>query len=232
MKRIALIGAMDSEIDLLRKNMTEVHEEKIGKITFYLGKIENQEVILFRSGVGKVNAAVGTVLAIREFGAEKIIFTGVAGAISNELNILDIVISKNLAQHDFDLTGFGCPMGLIDGEESIYFEADEKLVELANLACSKVLTENKAVIGTIATGDQFIASKEKVKNIGETFGALACEMEGASVAQVAKSMDVPFVVIRAMSDKADGSAHMNYEEFKPVASSHSASIVVEILKNI
>ncbi len=232
MSRIGIIGAMDAEINLLRGQMTEVSEKKIGKITFYEGKLNGKEVVLFVCGVGKVNASVGTDVVIREFGVEKIIFTGIAGAISEYLNILDIVISNKLVQHDFDLVGFGYPLGLIDGEKSAYFEADKELIELTERAALKVLGEGKSYTGVIATGDQFVANKEKVKLIGDTFNAMATEMEGAAVAQVAHMYNVPFVVIRAMSDKADGSAHMDYNEFKPKAADQSAKIVVEILESL
>ncbi|WP_300329806.1 5'-methylthioadenosine/adenosylhomocysteine nucleosidase [Fusobacterium sp.] len=231
--KIGIIGAMDSEIDLLKKSMTDITSKKIGKITFYQGKLQNKDVVLFRTGIGKVNSAVGTDIAIREYGVNKIIFTGIAGAVDHSLNVLDLVISDKLAQHDFDLTAFGCPLGLIDEEESPFFYADKDLVEVAKKSAVKVLGEDKVHIGTVISGDQFIADKEKVVNLGKTFEAKAVEMEGASVAQVAGSMyKVPFVVLRTISDKADGSAHMSYEDLKPVASDHSAKIVLEMLNNL
>ncbi|MFK4785575.1 5'-methylthioadenosine/adenosylhomocysteine nucleosidase [Fusobacterium sp. MFO224] len=232
LEKIGIIGALDAEIDILLNSMENKREIKIGKTVFYEGRLSEKDVVVFKCGVGKVNAAIGANTAILKFDVSKIIFTGIAGAIDNKLNILDLVISTDLVQHDFDLTGFGYPLGLIDGEKSIKFKADETLVTIANNSATKILGEDKVYLGTIATGDQFVANKRQVNFIGETFGAKATEMEGAAVAQVALNYDIPFVVLRAMSDKADGSAHMDYNEFKPVAADHSAKIVVDMLKHI
>lgn len=231
-QRIALIGAMDSEIEILKGSMANIVTTKIGSITYYEGKLEGKDVVLLKTGVGKVNAAVGANTAIREFKAESIIFIGVAGAIDNNLNIADIVISKDLVQLDVDLTAFGRPMGLLPGNESVEFKADEKLIKIAYESALKVLGEDKVKIGRIATGDQFIADKKKVEMIGKTFNASAVEMEGGAVAQVAQIYNVPFVVLRAVSDKADGSAKMTYEDFVVIAADNSANIVKEMLKKI
>lgn len=197
-QKIALIGAMDSEIEFLKNSMKNVTETKIGAITYYEGILEEKDVVLLKTGVGKVNAAIGADTVIREFKAESIIFTGVAGAVDNKLNIADIVVSKDLVQYDVDLTAFGRPMGLIPGSESIEFKAD----------------------------------KDKVEMIGKVFGASAVEMEGGAVAQVAHLYNIPFVVLRAVSDKADGSAKMTYEDFVIIAADNSANIVKEMLKKI
>ena len=231
--KIGIIGAMDSEINLLKNSMKNVNSKKIGKITFYEGELQGKDVVLFRTGVGKVNSAVGTDIAIREFGVDKIIFTGIAGAIDHKLNVLDLVVSDKLAQHDFDLTAFGCPLGLIDEEESVYFTADKELVNIAKKSAIKVLGKDKVHVGTIISGDQFIADKQKVIALGNSFEAKAVEMEGAAVAQVAYAMyKVPFVVLRTISDKADGSAQISYEDLKTAASDHSAKIVLEMLNNL
>ncbi|MCI6032348.1 5'-methylthioadenosine/adenosylhomocysteine nucleosidase [Fusobacterium varium] len=231
-QKIALIGAMDSEIELLKNSMKNVTEVKIGAITYYEGILEGKNIVLLKTGVGKVNAAIGADTVIREFEVESIIFTGVAGAIDNKLNIADIVISKDLVQHDVDLTAFGRPMGLIPGNNSIEFKADKNLIDIAYESAVKVLGKDKVKIGRIATGDQFIADKDRVKMIGEIFEASAVEMEGGAVAQVAQLYNVPFVVLRAVSDKADGSAKMTYEDFVVVAADNSANIVKEMLKRI
>ena len=185
---------------------------------------------VFSSSTIQKHQFSGTV--IREFEVESIIFTGVAGAIDNKLNIADIVISKDLVQHDVDLTAFGRPMGLIPGNNSIEFKADKNLIDIAYESAVKVLGKDKVKIGRIATGDQFIADKDRVKMIGEIFEASAVEMEGGAVAQVAQLYNVPFVVLRAVSDKADGSAKMTYEDFVVVAADNSANIVKEMLKRI
>lgn len=232
LERIAIIGALDAEIEILLKAMEETEKSTIGRTIFFQGKLSGKNVVVFKCGVGKVNAAIGANTAILKFNVSKIIFTGIAGAIDKNLNILDLVISTDLVQHDFDLTGFGCPLGLIDGEKSIKFKADESLVKIAHDSAIKILGKNKVTLGTIATGDQFVANKKQVEFIGDTFGAKATEMEGAAVAQVALNYNLPFVVLRAMSDKADGSAHMDYNEFKPLAAEHSAKIVMSMLKNL
>lgn len=229
---VAVIGAMDEEISLLKSEMKDVKEKKVGTITFYQGKLEGKDIVLLKTGVGKVNAAVGANTVIREFGADKIIFTGVAGAINRNLNVADVVISKDLVQHDVDLTAFDRPMGLIPGEKKVEFDADPELIKLAEKSAIKVLGKDKVTIGRIATGDQFIANKSKVQFLGEEFKADAVEMEGASVAQVAQIYGVPFVVLRALSDKADGGAEMVYDEFVQVAANNSAEIVKEMLKNM
>lgn len=229
---IAVIGAMDQEISLLKSEMKDIKEKKVGTIDFYSGTLEGKEIVLLKTGVGKVNAAVGANTVIREFGADKIIFTGVAGAINRKLNVADVVVSRDLVQHDVDLTAFDRPMGLIPGEKKVEFDADPQLIKLAETSAIKVLGKDKVMVGRIATGDQFIADKEKVKFLGEHFKADAVEMEGASVAQVAQIYGVPFVVLRALSDKADGGAEMVYDEFVQVAANNSAEIVKEMLKNM
>lgn len=232
MKKIGIIGALDAEIENLLNLMSDKKERKIGKINFYEGKIYEKNVVIFKCGVGKVNASIGASAAILKFKVDKIIFTGIAGAVESSLNPLDVVVSSDLVQHDFDLTGFGYPLGLIDGEKEISFKANSTLIEIAKKSAIKVLGESHVQIGTIATGDQFIANKEKVQKLGEIFSAKATEMEGAAVAQVAQNYNIPFVVLRAISDKADGSAHMDYNEFKPIAASHSADIVIDMLEQM
>lgn len=231
-KTIAVIGAMDEEISLLKAEMKGVKEKKIGGIKYYKGKLEGKNIVLLKTGVGKVNAAVGADTVIREFDADEIIFTGVAGAVNENLNVADVVISKDLVQHDVDLTAFGYPLGLMSGEKEIGFKADPKLINIAEKSAIKVLGKDKVSIGRIVTGDQFIANKDKVKFLRDEFQADAVEMEGAAVAQVATLYDVPFVVLRALSDKADGSADVTYQEFVQEAANNSAKIVTEMLKSM
>nr|WP_307776571.1 5'-methylthioadenosine/adenosylhomocysteine nucleosidase [uncultured Cetobacterium sp.] len=231
-ERIAVIGAMDSEIKNLLSDMKDIKVEEKATVKFYKGKLQNKDVVLFKSGVGKVNAAMATTLALENYNIDKIIFTGVAGAVNNNLNITDIVISDYLVQHDFDTTVFGRKKGLVPGSQDGKFIANKELIDLAKISADKVSKNNKVYIGTIATGDQFIADKKVVQSLEENFGAWAVEMEGASVAHVANLYDVPVVVIRSMSDKADGSAHMNYGDFEIVAADNSAKIVKEMLNQL
>ncbi|WP_297488412.1 5'-methylthioadenosine/adenosylhomocysteine nucleosidase [uncultured Cetobacterium sp.] len=230
--QIAIIGAMDSEIKNLLTQMKDVTVETNASVTFHKGLLNNKKVIVFKSGIGKVNAAMSTTMALEKYDIDKIIFTGVAGAVNNKLNIADIVISKDLVQYDYDTTVFGTKLGMVPGSTNGRFIPNKELINIAKKSADKILINHKAYIGTIATGDQFIADKVKVKSLQDNFNAMAVEMEGASVAQVANLYNVPFVVIRSMSDKADGSAHMNYNEFEQIAADNSVKIVKEMLNQI
>ena len=233
-KRIAIIGAMDSEIANLKSMLENTEEIKIAGITYYKGKLHGKDVVLLKSGVGKVNAAVATTIAIERFNIEKIIFTGVAGSGNPNYNIADIVISKNLIEHDFDTRDIDGDYitVLVEGYNDNYYPADEALIELAKSSAEKVITNSKVYIDTIATGDQFVGNNEKVKQIHDKFKAGAIEMEGASVAHTALMYKIPFVVIRSLSDKADSDAEVDYPKFVIQASDNSAKIVSEMINNI
>ena len=233
-KRIAIIGAMDSEIANLKSMLENTEEIKIAGITYYKGKLHGKDVVLLKSGVGKVNAAVATTIAIERFNIEKIIFTGVAGSGNPNYNIADIVISKNLIEHDFDTRDIDGDYitVLVEGYNDNYYPADEALIELAKSSAEKVITNSKVYIDTIATGDQFVGNNEKVKQIHDKFKAGAIEMEGASVAHTALMYKTPFVVIRSLSDKADSDAEVDYPKFVIQASDNSAKIVSEMINNM
>lgn len=233
-KRIAIIGAMDSEIANLKNMLEDVEEIKIASITYYKGKLHGKDVVLLKSGVGKVNAAVATTIAIERFNVEKIIFTGVAGSGNPNYNIADIVISKNLIEHDFDTSDIDGDdiTVLVEGYNNNYYPADEELIQLAKTSAEKVITNSKVYVDTIATGDQFVGNNEKVKQIYNKFKAGAIEMEGASVAHAALMYNIPFVVIRSLSDKADSDAEVDYPKFVIQASDNSAKIVAEMIDNM
>lgn len=231
--RIALMGAMDKEIELLRAAMEVSRETRIGAILYMEGRLEGEDVVLLKSGIGKVNAAIGATTAIREFGASRLIFTGVAGAVAESLEIADIVVSRDLVQHDLDVTAFGYEPGRIPGDipgqVGALFPADPALVALALQSARSVLGPGRVWEGTIATGDQFIADRAKTRSLGDRFGASCVEMEGAAVAQVAAIHGVPFVVLRAVSDRADGSAPLSFVDFMERAAENSAKIVRKML---
>ena len=233
-KRIAIIGAMDSEIANLKSMLENTEEIKIAGITYYKGKLHGKDVVLLKSGVGKVNAAVATTIAIEKFNIEKIIFTGVSGSGNPNYNISDIVISKNLIEHDFDTSDIDGDdiTVLVEGYNDNYYPADEALIELAKSSAEKVITNSKVYVDTIATGDQFVGNNEKVKQIHNKFKAGAIEMEGASVAHTALMYKIPFVVIRSLSDKADSDAEVDYPKFVIQASDNSAKIVSEMINNM
>ncbi|MEI0531179.1 5'-methylthioadenosine/adenosylhomocysteine nucleosidase [Brachyspira pilosicoli] len=233
-KRIAIIGAMDCEITNFKGLIKDIEEIEIANIIYYKGVLCGKNVVLLKSGIGKVNAAIATTIAIEKFNVEKIIFTGVAGSGNPDYDISDIVISKDLIEHDFDtsdLDGDELTV-LVKGYSDNYYPADKSLIELAKVSAQKVITENKVYIDTIATGDQFVGNNEKVKQIHNKFKAGAIEMEGAAVAHAALMYKVPFVVIRSLSDKADSDAVVDFPKFVAKAAENSKKIVIEMLNNI
>ena len=233
-KRIAIIGAMDCEIDNFKNMIKNIEEIEIANISYYIGSLCGKNIVLLKSGIGKVNAAIATTIAIEKFNVEKIIFTGVAGSANPDYDISDIVISKNLIEHDFDTSALdGDELTvLVKGYNDNYYPSDKSLVELAKTSAQKVITDNKVYIDTIATGDQFVGDNNKVKQIHNKFKAGAIEMEGASVAHAALMYNIPFVVIRSLSDKADSDAIVDFPKFVAKAAENSKKIVIEMLNNI
>ncbi|MEC0226885.1 5'-methylthioadenosine/adenosylhomocysteine nucleosidase [Paenibacillus alba] len=229
--KLALIGAMNEEIERLVSQMSDVRETVKAGITFREGTYLGKQAVVCKTGVGKVNAAVTTQILIDSFQVEAIIFTGVAGALDPELNIGDLVISSECMQHDMDVTALGFPRGIIPYEAKSVFEADAKLVQLA-VASGEKLFASKVKKGRVLSGDQFIASRDAVASLHQELGGVCVEMEGASVAQVCSMNAVPYVVLRSMSDKADGSAHVNFAEFTVLASENSYKMVEEIVKSL
>lgn len=229
--KIGIIGAMVEEIELLHAKMDVSQSVKHAGITFIEGKLRNQTIVVCKSGVGKVNAAMCTQALIDQFDIQAVIFTGVAGALDPTLNIGDVVISTDCQQHDMDVTALGFPRGTIPFQETSLFAADQYLSDLAYHA-SVTLFAEKAKRGRILSGDQFIANREKVSKLFTEFQGICTEMEGAATAQVCVTNQIPFVVVRSMSDKADGSAPGNFNEFMQQAALHSFQIVEEMLKSL
>ncbi|OXS62360.1 5'-methylthioadenosine/S-adenosylhomocysteine nucleosidase [Cohnella sp. CIP 111063] len=228
---IGIIGAMQEEIELLLEQMDNKQTEIHAGISYHRGVFRGKKVVLTRSGVGKVNAAVCTQILIDKFGADAVLFTGVAGAVDPDLNIGDIVISSSSLQHDIDVTALGFPRGTIPYQDISEYKADEKLVALAEEA-GRALYPGRCKVGKILSGDQFIADREVVKTLHEQFEGACTEMEGASVAQVCFMNGIPHVIIRSMSDKADGSAHVNFAEFTVEASNRSYAIVEKMVASL
>ncbi len=227
---IGVIGAMDVEVEKIYAAMEAPKETIIASKVFYEGTIHGQDVIVVKSGVGKVQAAVTADILAREFNVQQMIFTGVAGSASDRLDIKDIVVADALVQHDVDLTEFGAPKGQLDGYDQRDFATNKELSQTLYNIAQSIFGDEKVHIGLIATGDQFIADKQKVREIHEEFGALAVEMEGAAVAQVADLYQIPFAVLRTVSDKADGSAQLNYEDMKSATAYQSSQILLEHLR--
>lgn len=227
-KVIAIIGAMDEEIELFHKEMQQMKETHKAGITFYSGVLFDQQVVLCKSGVGKVNASICTQILIDQFHVDNVIFTGVAGGVDPALNIGDLVISTECQQHDIDASILGFPRGQIPFAEHSIFPADEKLVAYA-VESGKQFEDVQVICGKVISGDQFIADEEQVKALYQEFNAACVEMEGAAVAQACFLNQVPFVIIRSLSDKADKSAPVNFQEFTRLAAQRSYLMVKGML---
>lgn len=232
MRCIGIIGAMEVEVASLKEQMKDIQVTRKASMEFYSGIIEGKNVVVVRSGIGKVNAAVCTQILIDDFKAEVVINTGIAGSLNADINIGDIVVSTDLIHHDMNAVAFGYPVGQIPQMEAFSFHSDDALRTLAVKACKEANPDIEVFEGRIASGDQFVADQGVKDFITKEFGAYAVEMEGAAIAQAAYLNNVPFLVIRAISDKADGSAEMDYPTFKAQAAEHSFKLTLRILKDI
>ncbi|AEB75856.1 5'-methylthioadenosine/adenosylhomocysteine nucleosidase [Clostridium botulinum] len=228
---IGIIGAMDEEVEILLNNIELESKTKKANMEFNLGKLWGKDVVVVRSGIGKVNAAVCAQILVDDYKVDKMINVGVAGGMGKDIMPGDVVIADTLVQHDMDTTVFGDKLGQVPRLDSYDFKCDQELIKLAEEACKKN-TEHESFIGRIVSGDQFIASVDKINWLSDEFNAIACEMEGASIAQVCYLNSVPFVVIRSISDNANNGAHIDYEKFIPIGVKNSTNILKGILENI
>lgn len=220
-----IIGAMPSEIAFIRERMEDVCQQSVGRFTFYDGLLCGKEVTLTQCGIGKVNAGVVTQILIDRFAVDCIVNTGIAGAIHHDLKILDVVISRELCYHDYDERHLREYIPFIDK-----IEADESLVELAVEAFERIDHGSACCFtGRIATGDQFIESKEVKQSIVDRLHPMCVEMEGAAIGHVCTANNLPFVVIRTMSDNADEAAMESSINFEEVAVKHSSNIVIDMI---
>lgn len=232
MNRIGIIGAMDIEVDALKEQMLDVTRVNKASMEFYQGKLNGKDVVVVRSGIGKVNAAVCTQILADVFEVEAVINTGIAGSLRNEINIGDIVVSTDALQHDMDAVEFGYPKGQIPGMKVFSFVANAVLRETAVRVCQKVNPDIQVFEGRIVSGDQFVARAEVKDEIIKEFAGYCTEMEGAAIAQAAYLNGIPFVVVRAISDKADNSATMDYPTFEKQAAQHCVNLVGEMLREL
>lgn len=230
--KIGIIGAMNEEIVELKEIMENITIEKIGNLIFYKGTLLEKEVVLAECGIGKVNGAICATLMKSHFNVEKLLFTGVAGGVNPDINIGDIVIGTDLIEHDFDCSPFGYELGKIPRIEEFKFKTDTTLADLAYEVAIENFGQDKVWKGRIVSGDQFIASPEKITWLRETFNADCTEMEGASVAHTCYIFELPFLVIRAISDKANDDAKVDYPEFVKLAAKNSKTIIEGILKKL
>ncbi|HFQ60980.1 MAG TPA: 5'-methylthioadenosine/adenosylhomocysteine nucleosidase [Epsilonproteobacteria bacterium] len=229
MSKIAIMGAMPEEIEPLISKLDNVETMLYGANTYYEGSYHGQEVVIAYSKIGKVFATLTATMLIEKFGCDMLLFSGVAGAISDKLKIGDLIIADGLCQHDLDITAFGHPFGYVP-EGEVCIPSD---VTLRNIA--KEVAKEKGLIlkeGIIATGDQFVANAERKDWIGTTFNADALEMEGASVAVVCSSLNVPFFILRAISDSADMDASFNFDEFLESSAKVSADFILSMVEAI
>ena len=232
MNKIGIIGAMELEVEALKSKMTASQIVKKAGMEFHEGTLNGAQVVIVRSGVGKVNAALCVQILADLFHVTHIINTGVAGSLNAALDIGDILISKDALHHDVDATIFGYQPGEVPQMGLREFPADEGLAKLAKTSCEKVNPDLYAVIGRVVSGDQFISSREVKEKLIADFQGDCAEMEGASIAHGAYLNGIPFVIIRAISDKADDSAEMDYPTFEKAAAQHSAALVEDMVANI
>ncbi|MBA8771664.1 5'-methylthioadenosine/adenosylhomocysteine nucleosidase [Staphylococcus coagulans] len=227
---IGIIGAMEEEIEILKSQMVGLEEIKIAHTVFYKGFLNDKEIILTQSGIGKVNVAISTALLINEFKPSYIINTGSAGALQPGLSLGDVVISSEVAYHDADARAFGYEIGQIPGMPATY-KADQELFEKVDKVLKSLSQNGKE--GLIVSGDSFIGTNAQRQTILASFPhALAAEMEAAAIAQTCFQFNTPFIITRAISDLADEEAGMTFEAFLKVASQSSSKMVSELVKEL
>jgi adenosylhomocysteine nucleosidase len=229
MRKIGIIGAMEEEVNIIKDMMQEVKVRQLAGMDFHEGSLMGKAVVVVRSGIGKVNAAVCTQILVDVFHIDAVINTGVAGSLRNEIDIADLVLSKDALQHDMDATGFGYEIGVIPRMEQSVFQADEELIRLAEEVCKTKISGIGVHIGRVVSGDQFISDQKKKEWLASTFGGYCTEMEGAAIAQAAYLNGIPFLIVRAISDKADHSAEMSYSEFEALAIKSTVKLLTELV---
>ncbi len=226
---IGIIGAMADEVNGIISLLEDREELAVSGIAFNTGTLFGKRVVIARCGIGKVFAAICTEAMIITFSPRLIVNTGVGGALDKRLSPCDIVFADKLCQHDMDTSAIGDPVGLVSGINHIYFECDNKALQILE----KTAKEQgiNYLVGTVATGDKFISSALDKKAITDSFSAVACEMEGGAVAHTAFVNNIPFIVVRAISDSADGDASMDYPTFLPLAVKTSTALTLALIKN-
>ena len=231
MAKLGIIGAMRIEVETLVEKMENVRESNRAWSAYYEGTLEGQEVVVVQCGVGKVNAAMCAQILCSVFGVTHLVNTGIAGSLNADLDIGDLVVSRDAMYHDFDCVHFGYEMGKVPGMDVVAFPADAAMMELA-FAAAEAVNPGHTKVGRVASGDLFVARKEAKEAIIEKTGAFCTEMEGAAIAQTAYRNQVPFVILRAISDKADDSAEMDYPTFEAIAAKRCANVAMNLAKNL
>jgi adenosylhomocysteine nucleosidase len=229
--KLGIIGAMDVEVATLKAKMEDVTVTARAGMEYCAGKLEGLDAVVVQCGIGKINAAMCTQILIDSFAVDAIVNTGIAGSLCADLDIGDLVISRDAIHHDFDLRFWGRPIGQVPGMDVIAFPADEKLMNAA-FAAAEAENAGHTKVGRVASGDQFICSKAQKEKIIADTEAICAEMEGASIAHTAYRNGVPFVIIRAISDKADDSAEMDYPTFEAIAAQRCANVTCRLAKTL
>ena len=225
---VGIIGAMDREVDTLKAAVENPTKISKAGMDFVLGTLSGRKVVIVKSGIGKVNAAICTQILVDDFGVKFVINTGAAGSLDSNVRIGDIVIGTEVGWHDVDAVDFGWKLGVVPFMPE-YFEADADMCEWVASNCRRLLPEVSVHLGRIVSGDVFVGRKDKKEWISEHFNALCTEMEGAAVAQAAYINKIPFLILRAMSDEADDEAGVSFEEFSVSASERNIRLLKEIL---
>lgn len=229
---LGIIGAMDEEVAKIKEQMENVTVTSKVAMEFCVGTLSGKNVVVVRSGIGKVNAAMCTQILVDDYRVDAVINTGIAGSLNAKIDIGDIVLSTDTLEHDMDAVAFGYPVGQIPRMDTLSFEADEKLRTLAKKVCAEVVPEVSVFEGRVVSGDQFVSDKKKKDWLVENFDGYCTEMEGAAIAHAAYLNRVPFLIIRAISDKADDSASMDYPTFEAQAIEHSVKLLLEFCKQL
>lgn len=231
MTKLGIIGAMEEEVETLLGLMEEKRESERAGSRFFDGTLEGLPVTVVQCGVGKVNAALCTQILCDCFGVTHLVNTGIAGSLCADLDIGDLVVSQDSMYHDVDAVAFGYPMGQVPGMDVISFPADDELIGYA-FAAAEAVNPGHTKIGRVASGDQFVASKEVKQRIIDLTKGLCTEMEGAAIAQTAYRNKLPFVILRAISDKADDSAEMDYPSFERIAAHRCAAVTQGLARQL
>ena len=230
MIKLGIIGAMEQEVETLLELLADKKTEKRAGNTFYAGVLEGLPVVVVQCGIGKVNAALCVQMLCDCYGVTHVVNTGIAGSLCRELDVGDLVISRDAMYHDVDCHAFDYPVGKVPGMPLTY-PADEKLTELA-FAAAEAVNPGHTRMGRIASGDQFVCEKALKDHIIEVTQAQCTEMEGAAIAHAAYRNEIPFVIIRAISDKADDSADMDYPTFERIAAHRCAAVTREFARRL
>lgn len=222
---IGIIGAMDEEISVISSEIKNLTVYDINNMKFYKGKIYDKDIVLVKSGIGMVNASITTTLLFKEFGVDKILFSGVAGSLNRNVNVGDVVIGDSLLEYLFDATEFGYEIGRIPRMDTSIFRSDILLNKIKN-----ILKNDNIYYGKILSGDKFVSNLSEKEKLGEKFNALAVDMESASVAHCAHVLGIEFAIIRSISDSLNSSSVMEYTEFVNLAANNSKDVILKILK--